>query len=277
MNVQFKDRSLWKTGKEVAVRCTRTLANGISFDDVFSVYTGYVRRVVPSAVEHPIDVLVAFFLFHFYLAYVIVFSVSLAVFKHFKTKGSGIAPIGGALREKAGLWLTYFFVLQSVSKMTIGMPALDKVMGWAFQVKPAINFKPQIKIGKSKSNESVISVKSKMNTTMHVGFESDDEGTRKSMKKLKNVKRGVEFATEMAEALVGQESSGGEEDWIDAGSSSLLLQEPELEATSAVQKWLEGTDSSSDDIKRHLIKLVAENEHLRRKSFMHRTEEGSDA
>lgn len=160
MDVQFKARSLWNTGKEVTVKCTKALSNGkslgkkwqnkllkfsgIRFSEFYSIYTSYIRVIIPISIQYPVDCITAYLLFHLYLAYILVFAVSLEVLKKFKTKGSGIAPITGSLKEKAAVYMTYFFVFQSISKWTFGIATLDKVMGWAFQLKPQINLKPQI-------------------------------------------------------------------------------------------------------------------------------------
>ncbi|CAB04110.2 uncharacterized protein CELE_F14F7.4 [Caenorhabditis elegans] len=270
MDVQFKARSLWNTGKEVTVKCTKALSNGIRFSEFYSIYTSYIRVIIPISIQYPVDCITAYLLFHLYLAYILVFAVSLEVLKKFKTKGSGIAPITGSLKEKAAVYMTYFFVFQSISKWTFGIATLDKVMGWAFQLKPQINLKPQIKIGKSKSSESVISVKNKVGTAMHVGFESEDEDTRKTIKNLGKMKRRVDFVTEVADAfMMGQEATGDEEDesnWQDARTLDLLV-EPD-ESTCQVQKWLEdGGSMDSDDVKKHVMKLMAENQEMRRQSF----------
>ncbi|KAF1762679.1 hypothetical protein GCK72_010941 [Caenorhabditis remanei] len=274
MDVKFKARSLWNTGKEVTIRCTKALTNGIRFSEMYSIHESFLRPITPSSVEYPVDCIVAFFLFHLYLLYILIFAVSLEILKKFKTKGSGIAPITGCLKEKASVWLTYFFVFQSISRMTFGIATLDRVMGWAFQVKPQINFKPQIKIGKSKSNESVVSVKSKIGTELHVGFESEDEDTRKTIKNLGKIKKSVSFASDMADAMImGQkeDSDTEKEEWKDAATSDFSIAGQEVDSSCMVQKWLENTESmNSEDVKMHVIKLVAENEKMKRESFWYK-------
>ncbi|EGT53625.1 hypothetical protein CAEBREN_03647 [Caenorhabditis brenneri] len=262
MDVQLKGRSLWKTGKEVTVRFTKALTNGIRFCELYGVYELFLRPIIPSSIEHPIDCVIAFLLFHLYLLYILVFCVSLEVLKKFKTKGSGIAPITGCLKEKASVFLTYFLVFQSISKVTFGGAMVDRIMGWAFQLKPQINIKPQIKIGKSKSNESVVSVKSKVGTALHVGFESEDEDTRKTIKSLGKMKKGVDFASDLADAVVLCQTEDPE----------IPEEEQEDDSMCMVQKWLENSESmNSEDVKKHVMKLMAENDQMRRESFMYKS------
>uniref|UniRef100_A0A1I7UPA8 BAG domain-containing protein n=1 Tax=Caenorhabditis tropicalis TaxID=1561998 RepID=A0A1I7UPA8_9PELO len=249
MNVSFKARSLWKTGKEVTVKCTKALTSGIRFCELFAVYEIFLRPIVPASIEHPVDCILAFVLFHLYLLYILIFCFSLEILKKVKTKGSGIGPMTGCVKEKASVFLTYFLVFQSVSKMAFGGGVIDRIMGWAFQLKPQINFKPQIKIGKSKSNESVVSVKSKIGTSLHVGLESDDEDTRKTIKTIGNVKKTVDFATELVDAVVCPDVQ-------------------EEDSTCLVQKWLEDRESKdSEEVKRQVMKLMAENDQMKKEAF----------
>ncbi|UMM21524.1 hypothetical protein L5515_003166 [Caenorhabditis briggsae] len=243
MDIKFKARSLWNTCKEVTIRCTKSLKNGIRFSEMYEMVPW-----TPKSMEY----ILVFVLFHIYLLYILIFCVSLEISRNFRLKSSGIAPITGQIKEKISIFLTYFFVFQSVSRLTFGAATWHRFVGWACQVKPQINFKPQIKLGKSKSSESVISVKnaSKIDTSIGLGMESEDEETRKSIKKLGKIKKSVDFATDLTDAVI------------------MGKEEPE-DSICMVQKWLEDSESlNSEDVRIHVQKLMEENEKMKKQTSM---------
>ncbi|CAB3402105.1 unnamed protein product [Caenorhabditis bovis] len=270
MDFKVRTKGLWVSGKNYIVGNAASLANGVKFEDMFNVYAYYGKLIVPTAIEYSVDCIVAFFLFHIYLFYVLVITLGRAVVKRFKLKGSQVVPEIGAFKQKAGLILTYFFVCQSISRWTLGASFLDKVMGWVFQVKPQINFKPQIKIAKSESNSSLVSMKSKFDTSINCGFESEDEDTRKAIKNLSIASNGLDFVSDFTAAVAGTHKQKKAKSAASLASMEQLDESFESEADvslpleeetsmSLVEKWLAGQNSSeTKSVNDYLLKLVAQ-------------------
>ncbi|CAI5446780.1 unnamed protein product [Caenorhabditis angaria] len=242
--INIRTKNLWQFARKMFIQI---FCSGLSFSQLFSIYIDYFRRYfVPKSFEYPIDCFFAFFLFHLYLAYILIISISRNIFKHFKLKGSKIVPELRVAQQKIGLILTSFFVFQSIAKWSIGISMFDRIFGWIMQIKPQINFKPQIKFDKKSS------IKTKMDTNIGLSLEPENSETQKTLKNLTETSRNLEF---FGDVLENFEDENEEEKSI-----------------NLVEKWLENEDSQNDQIvKKHLMKLVAQ-DIIRRRSFCSKQE-----
>uniref|UniRef100_A0A183FJE9 Acyl_transf_3 domain-containing protein n=1 Tax=Heligmosomoides polygyrus TaxID=6339 RepID=A0A183FJE9_HELPZ len=111
------------------------------------------ERFCPTRLFRPVQLLLTFTLFHVYLLYAVVFSITKLFIHHTRVKGSRIIPLIPSValcKEKTASVQRHMLS----NAFSFPIPALDFVLGisagweyissWVFNFRPQINIKPQL-------------------------------------------------------------------------------------------------------------------------------------
>ncbi|VDL77819.1 unnamed protein product [Nippostrongylus brasiliensis] len=159
-----------KTLKEALQATFDKLSNGIRFQEIAETYGFFVvsfrlDRFCPARLQLPTKLLLTFILFHVYLLYVLVFTVTKLLVTNTRIKGSRVIPLlpdMAAFKERIFVFLTSIFVFHWFSRSVLGISAgWEYITSWVVHLRPQINIKPQLKLVATESchsNKSSMSV-----------------------------------------------------------------------------------------------------------------------
>lgn len=219
----------------------KKLSHGVQFQEIFILYSSILERFCPTRLFRPVQLLLTFTLFHVYLLYAVVFSITKLFIHHTRVKGSRIIPLIPSValcKEKMIMFVTSLFVFHWFSRSVLGISAgWEYISSWVFNFRQ-INIKPQLKLVSATdschschSNKSNMSIDlEEVNADVNVFVSPENKQLAEMMKDFQRASDTASFASDLVssvaasitqsdslDSLLGFSSSGevAEEDEVD--------------------------------------------------------------
>ncbi|WKX94791.1 hypothetical protein Q1695_011787 [Nippostrongylus brasiliensis] len=198
-----------KTLKEALQATFDKLSNGIRFQEIAETYGFFVDRFCPARLQLPTKLLLTFILFHVYLLYVLVFTVTKLLVTNTRIKGSRVIPLlpdMAAFKERIFVFLTSIFVFHWFSRSVLGISAgWEYITSWVVHLRPQINIKPQLKLVATESchsNKSSMSVDlEQVSADVDVFLSPENKELTGCMKSLQKASDTASFASDLASSI----------------------------------------------------------------------------